>query len=274
MIAKILGDETFARWCENNYQDFKMNIYESIDAVMRLKGISHIPGCAEYGDCDPTSTAAAVIYCGEMNHLPQAQLKKMFDNYYADLSSRFRPGARYQFTPYEIRSATAFLFMGEKVKALESIRFMLTCRRPAPWNHLAEVVNSEYRNPNYLGDMPHAWVGAELVHAIRCLFAYEREDKLVLGRGVADEWLSRPEGVSVKGLPTSYGKISYTIRKTEDELQIKILGDNSTLPPGGFVFYIPESWKIKGVVVNGEPWKNFSDHSIMFDSIPADMRIR
>ena len=43
----------------------------------------------------------------------------------------------------------------------------LACRRPMGWRHWAEVVWSESRSPEYIGDMPHTWIGAEFACAVR-----------------------------------------------------------------------------------------------------------
>jgi len=241
---------------------------------MKLKKINYIPGAADLGDFDPTSTAGAVIYCSELENLPQSQLKNTFDRYYRKLISRFKPDAKYWFTPYEVRNICAFVYMNQKERALRLLRFILKHRRPIGWNHLAEAVHSDYRSPNYIGDMPHTWVGAEYINAIRSLFVYEWKDRLILGQGIDRNWLSRKEGVSVKNIPTYYGRINYTLRKDKDALRVKIYGaKDMTSPPNGFIFKSPFKFKIKKVYLNEKRWSRFLDDEVSFDRLPANIVI-
>ena len=212
------------------------------------------------------------MYCDELDNLPQPQLKNTFDKYYKDLSSRFKKGAKYRFTPYELRSVTAFLYMGQKKKALELLRFMNSCRRPYEWNQLAEVVNNEYRFPDYFGDMPHTWVGAEYINSFRSVFVYETEGKLVLGHGIDEKWLKRKKGVSVKNMPTYYGDISYTIKKVGKIIKIKVTGD--VTPEKSLVFKSPFlKKKIKSVKINGKKWKRFTKNEVLFKKSPVEIVI-
>ena len=52
---------------------------ESIDRVVEHKKIEFIPGCAELGDCDPTSTAIGIFPCGEKDLVDPVLLQKTFD---------------------------------------------------------------------------------------------------------------------------------------------------------------------------------------------------
>ncbi len=272
-IFAILGRDDLVDWADKEYADFKKCFYDSARLTMEFYNIDYFPASASLGDCDPTSTAVAVMYCDELENLPKKELKFTFDKYYKDLSSRFKPNAEYRFTPYEIRSVPAFLYMGQKKKALNLLRFMVSCRRPLNWNHLAEVVHSDYRFPTYLGDMPHTWVGAEYINGFRSLFVYETENRLVLGHGIDEKWLLSERGVSVGNLPTYYGKINYTIKKENNVLKIKVWGD-AVSPPDGFVFKLPWPEKIKQISLNGRKYEGFSGKEIVFCKLPVEIVIQ
>ncbi|MBN1269420.1 MAG: discoidin domain-containing protein, partial [Kiritimatiellae bacterium] len=128
-IAEILGHADQAGWMEQEYQKLKHGVYDTIALVMKQNKIDFIPGCAELGDLDPTSTAAAIVYCDELENMPQPQLKNTFDRFFRELSGRFEPGAEFVFTPYEMRTVLAYLFMGQKERALKLLHFMVSCRR-------------------------------------------------------------------------------------------------------------------------------------------------
>ena len=270
-IAEILDREDLIKWIDEEYNDFKKCFYDSMGLVMKYKKINFIPGCADLGDFDATSTAIAIIYCDELDNLPEKQLKNTFDRYYKEIKTRFKKGAKYRLTPYEVRNIPAFIYMDQKERALKLLKFMLMCCRPSEWHQLAEVVNSDYRFPGYFGDMPHTWVGGEYINAVRSMFVYEKNDKLILGHGIDEKWLEREEGIHVN-LPTYYGKINYTVKKLDKSLKINISGNAE--PEKGFIFKSPFlKKKIKKVTINGKEWKEFSKNEVIFNELPVDIVI-
>lgn len=269
-IAKILGKDKLAKWAEKKYESLKDSVYNSINLAMKEKSIDYIPGCAEKGDHDAAATAAAIIYCDELNNMPQPQLKNTFDKYYMNLQRRAASTARYIFGPYELRAATAFIYMGQPERALVLLKFMLKCRQPLAWNQWAEVIDSSYRSPFYLGDVPHTWVGAEYLNAVRSLFVYELNDALMLGYGVDEKWLR--DGVSVENMPTYYGKINYNLKMQENILKIKFWGDAAS-PPLGFIFKIPSADKVSQILMNDEIYEEFSGDKMVFYKLPMEITV-
>jgi len=104
------------------------------------------------------------------------------------------------------------------------------------------------------------------------LFLYEKNDSLILGAGIDEKWLDRKEGISVKNMPTYFGKISYSMQKKNNVLKIKVTG--SAKPRKGFVLKSPFLHKkIKSVSVNSRKWERFSDDEVLFDKLPAEIVI-
>ncbi|MBN1383402.1 MAG: discoidin domain-containing protein [Elusimicrobia bacterium] len=270
-IANILDKKDLLGWINKEEAALRKSLYDSINLAMKNKNIDFIPGCAEKGDFDPTSTAIAIVVCDELEHLPQPALDNTYNRYYEDLLKRIKPGWKGAFTPYEVRTVQAFVMMDQKEKAINLLEYLMTCRRPLKWNHLAEVVFSEYRYPEFIGDMPHTWVGSGYINAIRSIFLYEKDNKLILCHGVPEKWLSGKQGVSVKKFPTYFGNINYSINKNNNILKVKIRGDAE--PEKGFVFKSPLSKKIKTVKINKKNWENFSHSEVRFDKLPVDMEI-
>jgi hypothetical protein len=60
------------------------------------------------------------------------------------------------------------------------------------------------RAPEYIGDMPHTWIGAEFSCAIRRMLLRENGATLELFRAVPDGWWAG-EGITLNGLPTAFG---------------------------------------------------------------------
>ena len=145
-------------------------------------------------------------------------------------------------------------------------------KHPRAWNHWAETITSDYRMPQYVGDMPHAWVGSEFINGVRALFVYEKDDLLILGHGIDEKWLERKEGISVKNLPTYFGEISYDVIKEGNLLKIKVSGDAN--PHEGFVFKSPFlKKKIKSIMINGKKWKKSTNQEVLFNELPVEITV-
>ena len=210
-----------------------------------------IPGCVELADQDPTSTTMAVMVADERDNLPQPEGFFTWAFYWRDFLQREQPGGAKLYTPYEVRNADVFVRLGWREQALDALRFFVRdAVRPAAWNHMAEVVHVAPRTPAYIGDMPHTWVGADYINAVRALFAYEDGDRLVLAAGVDPDWFEA--GVRVTDLPTQFGHVSYQMRRDTDGLHMTLSGDIH--PPGGIEIPLPAVLNGTDVTLNGRPW--------------------
>ncbi|MDP3787455.1 MAG: discoidin domain-containing protein, partial [Candidatus Omnitrophota bacterium] len=184
-LANLMGKKDDAEWMQREVDDFRKCIYDSIRKVAARDKINYIAGCVEKGDFDSTSTAIAIVAGGELDYMPKDLLKNTFDRYFDEFSKGMVPGHERTFTPYEVRSANAYVRMGQRERGLTMLRyFTKDSVRPYGWNHMAEVVYAKPRTPSYIGDMPHTWVGSGYIDAVRTMFVYEANDKLVLGAGI------------------------------------------------------------------------------------------
>jgi hypothetical protein len=124
--------------------------------------------------------------------------------------------------------------------------------------------------------MPHSWIGAEYILAVRSLFAYEREadQSLVIAAGVAAEWLEEPGEVVVRDLPTYFGKLSYSLRReAPDTWRMTLAGDLVT-PPGGIIVLPPLPRPLVQVEINGRNNTAFAPEWARCGECPADMVLR
>ncbi|MDD5072530.1 MAG: discoidin domain-containing protein [Candidatus Omnitrophica bacterium] len=239
-LANMMGDTVSAEWMQKEVDDFRKCLYDSIKLVAGRDKINYIAGCVEKGDFDSTSTAIAIVAAGELEYMPKDLLKNTFDRYYNDVSKGMEPGHERTFTPYEVRSANAYFRMDQRERGLTMLRyFTKDSTRPYAWNHMAEVVYAKPRTPSYIGDMPHTWVGSGYIDAVRTMFVYDDNGKLILGEGLAPEWFD--QGIEVKDLPTPYGKICYVIKKEGDTIKYFIYG--TAKPPKGVKFVLPKEFK-------------------------------
>ena len=184
-IQKILGEKESYEHIKKMRDTFSENLYNSLQLAMKTRKINYIPGCVELGDFDATSTTIALTPCNELNNVAKdRRYITLLTNTMNSLRNR-RDGKTdwINYTPYENRLIGSFIILDQPERAHELIKFFLNDQRPQGWYQWAEVVWKDYRNPGYIGDMPHTWVGSDFINAIRAMFVYENEydQSLVLG---------------------------------------------------------------------------------------------
>ncbi len=237
-LAEVLGEREAAAHIAASRDSLRRDLYASLAAMRRVHGVDFIPGAADLGDFDATSTTIALTPAGEWENLPPAALEATFERYWREFEAR-RDGARDwdAYTPYEIRNVGAFVRLGWRERAYDLMQYFLNDRRPDAWNGWAEVVGRDARAPRFIGDMPHAWISSDYIRAALDMFAYARDSDqtLVLAAGVPQAWLDG-EGIAVRGLNTPYGTLAYSLKRDGRRLVLDIAGD---APPGGFVLPWP-----------------------------------
>jgi hypothetical protein len=231
MDTRWSSDANDEQWLAKLEKDLRA----SIEKVRSRDKLKTLPGCAELGDFDPTSMAVGIMIADERDNLPADALKASFDKYVED--SRYRAsqpiGKRSTYTPYEARNIGPLIRLGRIKDAQMLLEFFVSDGvRPSNCNHLAEVVHGDLQTPSYIGDIPHTWVGAELINSIRDVLVYEDRGRLVLAAGVPDSWLA--QGVSVRNLQTWWGAISYDLKRQNDG-QVVLELRCSKQPTNGFV---------------------------------------
>ena len=68
---------------------------------------------------------------------------------------------------------------------------------------------------------PHGWFAAEYVSLLRNMLVRERSDGIALMSALSPAWLKPGESVSVHDAPTTSGKVSFTLRPTDDGARLE-----------------------------------------------------
>ena len=271
-VAQWLGKDDYVGKFTASRDQFREDLDASLRAAAKLHDINFLPGAAELGDFDATSTTIALAPGGEQGRLPQELLENTFERYWTEFVQR-RDGQREwkDYTPYEWRNVAAFVRLGWRERAWEATEFFFKDRAPQPWNQWAEVVSRTPRKPFFVGDLPHAWVGSDFVRSALDMFAYVREidDSIVLAAGIPADWLD--EGIAIRDLRTPFGKLGYSLRREAGVLKLEV-GEGLELPAGGLVLPWPYRTAPGKATVNGKPveWKN---GEIRILSLPASVKI-
>jgi hypothetical protein len=238
-IARALDEKPYMRQFIESRDQFRADLYRSLQVAMRTHSIDYLPGAAELGDFDATSTSIALSPVGEQQMLPPDALVATFERYWSDFRKRRTDPSWDAYTPYELRNLGTFIRLGWRDRAQELLEFFMADRRPGPWNQWAEVVGREPRKARFIGDMPHGWVASDYGRSVLDMFAFERpaDETLVLMAGVPAEWL-RKDGFAVRNLRTPYGPLSYSVRIEGDKRIVEV--GEIELPPGGISISWPE----------------------------------
>ena len=208
--AAILGENEEAERLRSLAEEFRHCLLASIQASMSLHGIDYIPGANDLGDFDATSTTIGLDPANTLLELPKA-LEATFERYIEFFRAR-RDGKPFvDYTPYELRTVGTFVRLSQADRAHEALDYFMQDRRPAGWNHWAEVVYKNPLTPRFIGDAPHGWVGSDFLRSVRNLFVYETAESLVVGAGIKPQWLE--QGVKVVNLPTHFGPLTFSARR-------------------------------------------------------------
>jgi hypothetical protein len=260
-LARRLGTEDVAQRWQELAGKLSVSLFASIESTRAQRGLDFIPGSIEWADFDPTATANAIYLLDVPAGLNRRALDRTFEKYLTDWRNK-RSGAVSwtNYTPYEIRNIGALVRLGLRSAALELLRFFLSDRRPLAWNQWPEIAWRDQRTPAHLGDLPHTWIAAEYVLAVRSLFAYERESDrtLIVAAGLAPEWLEGG-GVHVNAMPTLYGPLSYSLRKLDSTtLRLQIQG----APAAKIVLEPPLGAALRSVIIDGSEFTDFAADSV------------
>ena len=153
--------------------EFATDLYASIDTVMARRKIDYIPGAADLGDFDATSTTIAVSPGGELGHLPEAALRRTFERYWNYANARLDGTSTWEsYTPYELRTVGTLLRLGWKDRARRLLDAFLRDQEPSAWNQWPEVVWKDPHAPKFIGDLPHSWVASDFLRSASDLFVY------------------------------------------------------------------------------------------------------
>jgi len=272
-MAQVLGNKDDEQRFTQSRDAFRQDLHASIDLAVKQHGIGFIPGAAELGDFDATSTTIAISPGGEQARLPKALVDGTFEKYWQGFVARRDGKAAWEdFTPYELRTVATFVRLGWRDRVQGLLDFFFTSRRPAAWNQWAEVVGRDPRKPRFVGDMPHAWIASDYVRSVLDMFAYERDadQSIVLAAGIPMSWLDG-EGIGIQGLRTTRGQLGYTLRRDRDGVHLQV-DEGIDLPPGGLVFPWPGKDAPGATTVDGKPatWKN---GELTLHGLPAQVTI-
>ena len=272
-LHEILGDQESAAHCREEEISLREAVRNSMQRVIRERSIPHVPGSVEWADFDPTATACAVAQLDECGVFPTSELDFTFNEYLTGWRKRVS-GAQHRvnYSAYEIRIIGALIKLGRRHEALELIHYFLADRRPLAWNQWPEITWPDPTSPGHLGDLPHSWIGAEFILAVRSLFAEESGESLIIAAGIPQKWLTG-HGIAVSGMPTWFGELNYELRLDEQENLIATFhGDLD--PPSGIILQAEMPGEIASISGSLEQVISHQRDRILLRGSPARLVIQ
>ena len=177
---------------------------------------------------------------GRGGALPQRELASTFEKLLASVRQQARGGRRAagnDYTPYECARRGPFVRLGRRDRAdgLLDDFFSATAGRPAGTTG-PRSSSREPRAPQFIGDMPHGWVGSDFLRSFLDLFAYERARTAL--------WCSAPaspapgcasgEASASAGCGRPTGRSTSRCARTARDVAAELAGPERW-PPGGVV---------------------------------------
>ncbi len=108
-IARALQEKKQMSVFIESRDQFRSDLYRSLNTAMRMHKIDYLPGAAELGDFDATSTTIALAPVGETQMLPPFELNATFERYWKQFVERRTDTTWDAYTPYEWRNLGAFI---------------------------------------------------------------------------------------------------------------------------------------------------------------------
>jgi len=253
---------------------FSRDLHASVLAAMRVHGIDYMPGCADLGDFDATSTTVALTPAAAEHALPMAAVRESFERYWRFFERRRRGEEAWEaYTPYEVRVIGAMARLGHRDRALALTDWFLAHRAPPAWNQWAEVVWRDTLTQRFIGDIPHTWVGSDFVRSVLDLVAYEDEtaQQLVIGAGVSPRWFAAGDTLRLAGLPTRWGRLATETRATGTGFEVRVAG-LAQAPAGGIRVQDPGETPARRVLLDGIPVRPAADGSVLLRQSQAVLR--
>jgi hypothetical protein len=220
-LASEIGDLAIAAHAKAKGQELAADLASSIRLTSELLGKGLIAGSGDRKDVDPTSTSIAFEPCRVEDVLPEEFVQPTFDLSAAFIKSISAPDFAGEYTPYLVRNLNPFVSLGRFEDAFQLLAVVLAGRRPRGWRQWAEVVWSPPRRPEYIGDMPHTWIGAEFATAVRRMLVRENGAALELFRAVPESWWEG-DGVMLRELPTTFGALTLRARRRSRRATVEL----------------------------------------------------
>jgi len=129
----------------------------------------------------------------------------------------------------------------------------------------AGVEVTHLRTGNNEGTLPHLYSGTQQMLLLRNMLLREDGDALWIGQAIPRPWLENGKEVRVENAPTLFGKTAYSIQSENNAREMTVnLDPPAESPPRRIYLRLrqPDHRRIRSVLVNGSPWRDFQGETV------------
>jgi GH15 family glucan-1,4-alpha-glucosidase len=238
------GDELL-KWTQHSYS-----------MLMKDSLIDWIPNGPEgiHGTSMARGTGPAV-WPGQVLSANDSVVQISFQRYFEKWIEPYGGAYLHQgrFWPYAFELAECYTLLGRREIANEILEWHLNHQTfPGAYSWAEQIDTTSLWFA--AGDMPHCWVAADYMNALRASLLYEDENRIVLGAGIPPAWLGPGKELSIDSARTFFGELSYSVDCSKNGKQISIRLTGTARPPEGYILRFPlKREAIEGVIADGSP---------------------
>jgi hypothetical protein len=238
------GDELL-KWTQHSYS--KLMKDSSIDWIPN--GPEDIHGTSMARGTGPAMWPGQILSANDS--VVQTSFQRYFEKWIQPYGGAYLHQGR--FWPYAFELAECYTLLGRREVANEILDWHLRHQTfPGVYSWAEQIDTSSLWFA--AGDMPHCWVAADYMNALRALLLYEEGNRIVLGAGIPLGWLGPGEELSIGSAPTFFGELSCAVETSQDGKRISIRLEGAARPPGGYLVRFPFKREvIEGVTGDGSP---------------------
>jgi hypothetical protein len=238
------GDELL-KWTQRSYS--KLMTDSSIDWIPN--GPEDIHGTSMARGTGPAVWPGQILSANDS--VVQTSFQRYFEKWIQPYGGAYLHQGR--FWPYAFELAECYTLLGRREVANEILDWHLRHQTfPGVYSWAEQIDTSSLWFA--AGDMPHCWVAADYMNALRASLLYEDGNHIVLGAGIPSDWLGPGKEFRVDSAPTFFGELSCAVKTDDDGKRVTVRLEGTARPPGGYLVRFPFKREvIEGVEADGSP---------------------
>jgi hypothetical protein len=265
--ALILNETEDARFYNDEYENLKKCLLESIDKAMDNNKTDYMPAFADdwpkemrvvdldhriLGETQMAWAHRPATFPGDALGItiPEGLFKRSYMHYWNKTGSfsNYDGGwfVEYErlFWGYNGKISHPCIYLDMEDISYKSLLWMVEHQScPGGWMEAMPTTKNEkgfYEiSEGIVGDVPHTWSAAHYLLHLRNIILREKADKLILFSAIPKDWLDNGNVIEVKNAATYFGPIDIHLRSHISDKYLKLSIASATPPEGGYLVKLP-----------------------------------
>ena len=257
--SQWLSEDSDTRWMKDTYEEFRGNLLASVKRAFSEAGKNQfIPADPFDPALDMNGDIAAVYPTGFLDArdpMVNSSLKRIASHSEEGLYTWFKTLNNGDMWTYMTADWAMCYLLANDLPMFYKL-FEAYVDHASPTNNWPECIYLKSRLGT--GDTPHGWAAASYIMLHRNSLVYENGNNLELCWGVAPDWLPTGANISVKGAPTKFGTIEFSLERSASVLTLehRLTPNSNQSRPSEVCLHIPPSLRneFTTVRVNGRAY--------------------